>query len=187
MARRPDPEEDDDIEETPSSSSPSLLKQILHYAMLGFAPLVAVVALAIAVVAVTGNRVLQAQLDTADAKIKKLGTELTASQRALRKIWGVMQHETAAQEAEQKKQDELTAKVIQNLTPLQTKLKIHPTLEEQLRQAASASAVPPTGTNAASAPVAATPAPAPAPKKVEKPHSPEVKAMLNAIKKFNEQ
>jgi hypothetical protein len=88
-----------------------------------------------------------------------------------------------------KKQDEQAVKIIQNITPLQVKLKILPTLEEQLRQAAAASAVVPTAasavaaTSVASAVVAASAVAAPAVKQ----HLPQVKVMKEAIEKYNKE
>lgn len=193
MARRPEPEEaapppsrkrraEEEDEESAQPEAPhSRLKPILHYAMLGFAPFVSVLALILAALALGKVHTMQALLDTTNASLNQANAALSISQLQLKKLESAEVPEKAAHEAAEKKQDELTAKIIQNLTPLQTKLKIHPTLEEQLNPPASA--VP-------AAPVAAAPAPAaqkPEPKKPEPKQSPQVKSMLDAIHKFNEQ
>jgi hypothetical protein len=202
MARRPEPAEaapppsrkrraeEEDEESAQSEEAPhSRLKPILHYAMLGFAPFVAVLALILAALALGKVHTMQALLDTTNASLNQANAALSISQLQLKKLESAEVPEKAAYEAAEKKQDELTAKIIQNLTPLQTKLKIHPTLEEQLNPPASAVPAAPV---AAAAPVPAAQKPEPKkpepkPKKPEPKQSPQVKSMLDAIHKFNEQ
>lgn len=199
MARRPEPEEaapppsrkrraeEEDEESAQSEEAPhSRLKPILHYAMLGFAPFVAVLALVVAALALGKVHTMQALLDTTNASLNQANAALSISQLQLKKLEAAEVPEKAAHEAAEKKQDELTAKIIQNLTPLQTKLKIHPTLEEQLNPPASAVPAAPAAA-AAAAPAPAAQKPEPKPKKPEPKQNPKVKSMLDAIKKFNEQ
>lgn len=188
MARHPEPEEksaaphskrlseaQEEAEEGAPSHSHPLLKQVAHYAGLSIGPLLAILALAFALIAINRVGPVQTKLDEAEARIKKLGAELASTQLELKKAKDAVQQEKTARDEENKKQDELASKIIENVVPLQKKLKISPTLEEQLRQSESASAVQPTASNAT------------APQKTEKQHSPQVKAMLEEIKKFNEQ
>jgi chromosome segregation ATPase len=168
MAKQAESEE----QEAAPSTSHSALNEVVHYVALGAGPLLALIALVFAIIAISRLNPLQANIDAAEGKIKNLNSELNAAKFELKKARDTMQQEKAAREAENQKQDELSTKIIQNLTPLQKKLKISPTLEEQLQPA---SAVQPTANNAVS------------PQPTEKPHSPQVKAMLDQIKKFNEQ
>jgi hypothetical protein len=202
-------ERDRDTEEEDSTPSPTgdareKLKLAAHYAMLGFAPVVSVVALVVAVF-VPGKHPDQAQQSEVDSRVESLNANLPASRGELDNFKIAMAHERSMREEERKKQDEQDKKIIQNVTRLQVKMKISPTLEEQLREAASARAV----TSAvASAPVAASPAvvavsapvvtlpvaaavsapvAASAPPKAEKAdkkHA-QVKALKEAIEKFN--
>ncbi|TAJ78122.1 MAG: hypothetical protein EPO42_08560 [Gallionellaceae bacterium] len=155
------------------------LKLIGNYAMLAFAPVVAVVALVIAVLAVNGSQSGREQLDKANARIDSLNSGLSASRGELEKFKAAVSKENSLRNEDIAKRDERMAKIVQNITPLQTKLKISPTLEEQLRQAASAvaaaSAVP---TSAVAAPVAASTG-------ADKKPSPQVRAMKEAIEKYN--
>lgn len=144
------------------------LKLIGNYAMLVFAPVVAVVALVIAVLAVNGSQSGRAQLDKANARIDGLNSGLSASRGELEKFKAAVAKENSLRNEDIAKRDERMAKIVQNITPLQTKLKISPTLEEQLRQAASAVA----------APVAASTG-------ADKKPSPQVQAMKEAIEKYN--
>lgn len=182
-------EHHDATQAAPDSAAPAKadllrakLKLAGHYAMLGLAPLVAVIALVVAVIAMTDNQASLEQLNKATARIDSLNSSLAASRNELDKLKLAAAKESALQKEELAKHDERMLKIIQNITPLQTKLKISPTLEEQLRQAASAvvaaSSVPHAASAVASAPVAA---PASAENKI----SPRVQAMKDAIEKYN--
>lgn len=172
MATRPESDE----QAATDSAAPSALNTLLHYLQLGAGPVLGLLALVVAVIAISGTRSLQDRIGDDAEKIKKLSADLTASQIELKKMRNAMQQDNASEEEELKKQQELDAKLVQNLSRVQAKLKIAPTLEEQLQPAASASAVP-----AASA-VSATTVPA-----GSKPQSPQVKSMIEAIKQFNAQ
>ncbi len=160
----------------------SLIKQKLsivgHYLMLGLAPVLSIIALAIAIYAVTQNQSGEEQLSKSKSKIDNLNASLLATKSELDKLKAAIAQTNGLQDDVDKKQDERVNKIIQNVTPLQVKLKMFPTLEEQLRQAAMASAVAPA---AASGIPVASPVAAPA----EKQAIPQVKAMKEAIEKYN--
>lgn len=181
------------------------LKLIARYALLGLVPVVAVGALVVAVIAITDNRSGQKQLGEMAAKIEGLNTSLSATKAELEKLKASAAKEKAQQNEELLKQDERVTKIIQNITPLQVKLKIRPTLDEQLQQPAGAPApapaaavshtapataphtVAPHGAAAPATPHAsgATSAPAKTPAATDKTISPQVKAMKEAIQQYN--
>ena len=167
----------------------SKLKLIASYAMRGVAPVLAILALIIAVIAVNGNKSSQAQLSDAVAKINSMNASLTSSKGELENIRTVLAHEKSLLEEERKKQeaqDEQATKIILNVTHMQIKMKITPTLEEQLIQPASA--VAPSVTGAAVPAPAATPAaPAKAAVSTAKDKKPatQVQSIKDAIDQFN--
>jgi hypothetical protein len=129
------------------------LKRVVSVAMLGFSPVMAVLALAIAVYAIVGNQSGRAQLSKDAATIDSLNANLSATKLELEKLKAAASaasRDTALLNEKLKKQDERVARIIQNVTPMQMKLKISPTLEAQLLQPASGVAAP-------VAPVAAPP------------------------------
>jgi hypothetical protein len=180
----------EEAEEVPQTSP---LKQKLalagHYAMLGLAPAISICALFVAVYAVNQNQSGEEQLNRSQLKIDSLNLSLSATKGEVEKLKTAIAQANVLQAEANKKQDEQAVKIIQNITPLQVKLKILPTLEEQLRQAAAASAVVPTAasavaaTSVASAVVAASAVAAPAVKQ----HLPQVKVMKEAIEKYNKE
>jgi hypothetical protein len=205
MERDRDTEEEDNTP-SPAGDAREKLKLAAHYAMLGFAPVVSVVALVVAVL-VPDKHPDQARQSEVNSRVDSLNASLMASRSELDNYKVAMAHERSAREEERKKQDERDKKIIQNVTRLQVKMKISPTLEDQLREAVSARAV----TSAvASAPVAASPAiiaisapvvtsPAavaisapvaasapPKAEKADKKHA-QVKALKEAIEKFNKE
>jgi hypothetical protein len=141
------------------------------------------------------------------SRIDSLNASLTESKGELDNLKFAMTREKTIHGEERKKADERDTKIIQNVTRLQAKLKVSPTLEEQLREAASAPSVKPSVVIAASAPSVATtsavpdnkqvvgaPAPkladkkpataAPATSGSEKTHA-QAKGLKNEIEKFN--
>ncbi len=155
----------------------TLLKKAAHYAMLSLAPLIAIIALIVAVMAFSANRSSQAQLtatrsnlDAVNAALKAAKTELAAVKSLKTEI---SQHK-AQQEETRKNQEALNEKIVQGVSRMQAKLRISPTLEEQLKLNASAPA--------AALPVSSTETAPPAPGK----SSPQVQAIKEAIKKFNQ-
>jgi hypothetical protein len=209
MAREIEAEEEDTP--APKGDAGEKLKLVAHYAMLGFAPVVSVIALGVALFA-TGNHSDRAQISELNSRIEKLNASLSASREELENLKFSISREKSQRaderKDERKKEEEHDAKIVQSITRLQEKLKIVPTLEEQLRAptGARADASPVAGTAAipASAPAAAdkkqaaadvaVPAkkaeekkkPAPPPKPAEK-LSPQVKAIKDAIEQYNKQ
>jgi hypothetical protein len=129
--------EDDEASAPESGGWREKLKPAAHYALLAFAPVVSIVALIVALVA-SGNRSDQAQLVEVNARIDKLEASLQASRAEVENLKFAMSREKSLRGDERKKDEELDAKVIQNVSRLQAKLKVTPTLEEQLRTEANA-------------------------------------------------
>jgi len=119
------------------------LKLIAGYILDGFAPFVAATALIVAVFVYNENHASVARLVTANEVINTLNASLSASKAEVEKLKAVMAQEKVMQEEARKIQDERTTKIIQNVSKLQSKLKVSPTLEDQLHQAAIISIVPP--------------------------------------------
>jgi hypothetical protein len=194
MARDIDAEEE---VPAPEGDARGKLKLVVHYAMLGFAPVISIVALGVALFA-TGNHSDRAQISELNSRVEKLNASLSASREELENLKFNMTREKSQRADERKKEEEHDTKFIQSITHLQEKLKIVPTLEEQLRAPVStrAQVSPNAGTAAVpeSAPAAAVPAKkteekkkaAPAPKPAEK-LSPQVKAIKDAIEQYNKQ
>ena len=164
---------DDDRSKAENDSTSSLksdlararLGLVVHYVMRGFAPVVSVLALILAVFAVIGNQADREQLGEATTQINSLSASMSESKGELDIFKVPLAREKTMLAEERKKQGEREAIIIKNVTQLQVKMKISPTLEEQLREKTSAPAVPVAGvsapavissiTSAASAPVAA--------------------------------
>ena len=189
-----DRDNNDEEAATPAAAD-SRLKIIARYAMLAFAPVLSVVALVVAVIAVTGNQSQsdRSHLSELTTRIDGLNASLSEAKGELDNLKFAMARDKAMRGDERKKLDEHDAKIIQNVTRLQTKLKVAPTLEDQLREPASTPAATSAVTGAASAPVvAAAPvmtdnkpvAAAPALKGGEKSAS-QAKVLKDAIEKFN--
>lgn len=193
---------------TPSKSdlARARLKVIARYAMTGFAPVVSVAALIIGVIAISNT---QSQSDRTkfselESRIDSLNANLSETKNELENFKFTQSREKTMRGEEHKKLDEQDAKIIQSVTLLQTKLKVSPTLEEQLRAPASS----PASVGAASAPAVAPVSPAanktqavtseqavakkpvvattPKPKAADN-ASDQVKALREAIEKFNKQ
>ena len=149
-----------------------------HYIMLGLVPVISVISLAIGVAAFTGSRSGEEQISKSIAKIDNLNASLSASKMELEKLKVSMAQEKSTQEEERTRLTDKIEKIIHNITPLQVKLKMFPTLEDQLRIAATASSVVP-----ASAP-SVTAASAVSSTTQKKPVS-QVQVMKEAIEKYN--
>lgn len=119
------------------------LKLIASYVLDGFAPVVAVIAVIVAVMAINGNKAGHAELAQNTAKIASLSESLLAAKAEVEKLKALIAQEKLLKEEERKKRDEELAKIIQGVSKLQTKLKITPTLEEQFRQPVAALTAPP--------------------------------------------
>lgn len=168
------------------------LKVIAHYAMLGFAPAVSAIALILAVIAIVGNKSVRTELTQGAPKFENISTSLSTSKGELEKVRTAMEKQDNLQAEERKKLDVQMEKIIQNISQLQMKMKIAPTLEEQLRQPASAPAaasITPVSAVAAAAPAHPSPIAAPVlpPKPVEKKLSPQGRSIKEAIEIFNKE
>jgi hypothetical protein len=147
----------DGKEETESASGAGgvteRLKVVARYAMVGFAPLVSVLALIFAVLAYNGNLSNRAQLNETNLRIDGIGAAEPEPKGETDIFQVSLAREKAVLAEERKKQVEKDAKIISNVTQLQVKLKVSPTLEEQLRADAKA---PVAASHVVSAPVAAS-------------------------------
>jgi hypothetical protein len=183
------PSDRHEIEEVAETPKPNPWKQKLtlagHYIMLGLAPFIAICALAIAVYAITQNQSGEDQLSMSKIKIDSLNLSLSATKGELEKLKVAIAQKNGFQEEVNKKQDERVMKIIQNVTPLQVKLKISPTLEEQLRQAEATSAVAPAIASSVTAASAASSVAAASAVANAKHSLPQVKVMKEAIEKYN--
>jgi hypothetical protein len=124
-----------------------------------------------------------------------LNASLSDTKGELDNLKFAMSREKTMHGEERKKVDERDTKIIQNVSRLQTKLKVAPTLEDQLREVASAPAAAPAVISVVSAPAAVVPTAtvvvdkkpavaAPAPKATDKTPA-QAKALKDAIEKFN--
>lgn len=169
----------DEEEEDSAPSKAGLMRARLgvvgHYALLGLAPLVSVVALIFAVMAYTGNQSNRARLDEANSRIDSISAAQSEPKGEMDIFQVSLAREKVLLAEERKKQAEKDARIISNVTHLQVKLKVSPTLEEQLRDdgkvpiaasaAVSAPVVASSGVSAASAPVSGA---VPIPPRIEK-------------------
>lgn len=124
---------------TPPSKGQILRKLVLLklklagvYVLDGFAPVVAVIAVIVAVMAINGNKSGQAGLAQNTARIASLSENLLASKAEVEKLKTALAQEKLSKEDERKKQNEQMATIIQGVSKLQAKMKVSPTLEEQL-------------------------------------------------------
>ena len=210
-----DRERESEEEETAPSRADAanrMLKIFARYAMIGFAPVVSVVALIAGIVALTNHQSQAdyAKLSELTSTIEGLNASQSATRAELENLKFTLSRERAVRAEERKKLDERVATIVENVTRLQVKLKIAPTLEAQLREAASSPAavspvantapvsavVPPVETK----PVVNAPHPASTPgKPASTPPKPksqkqasgkepdQVKALKQAIEQFNKQ
>jgi hypothetical protein len=137
-----DSDADNDDTPAPKGDVQEKLKLVAHYAMLGFAPVVSIAALCIALFA-TGNHADRTQSSDLNSRLDDLNASFMASRTELDNLKFATSREKSLRGDEHKKRDELDEKIIQNVTRLQTKLKISPTLEEQLRIVANSQKVAP--------------------------------------------
>jgi hypothetical protein len=160
-----DSDTDNDDTPAPQGDVQEKLKLVAHYAKLGFAPVVSIAALCVALFA-TGNHADRTQPSDLNSRLDGLDASLMASRAELDNLKFTTSREKSLRGDEHKKLDELDEKIIQDVTRLQIKLKISPTLEEQLRIAANSQKVAPPVAVAIPAQVAAS-----APEVTEKTHA----------------
>jgi hypothetical protein len=150
---------DEEDDNPPPSKADLLLAQlkIVGRYVLYAAPVIAIAALAVAMVAIKNNssQADRAKLQELTAKVDLLNASLSDAKGELDTLKFAMGREKAAQADERKKVDARNEMIVQGVTRLQLKLKVSPTLETQLQQAASAPAIAPSAANTAPAPVVA--------------------------------
>ena len=166
------------------------LMLVAGYMMDGFAPVVAVTALIVAVIAFNGNKSGQTLVGQFASRMDSVNANLTATKGELESLKAALIKDNAMQDEERKKLDERLSKIIQAISQLQVKAKVSPTLEEQLNQAvAKVAPTPPSATSIVPAVTTIVPA-VPSAKTVVK-TSPEKKTgepatvLKEAIEKFN--
>ena len=203
--------EEDDAPPSRAELARVKLKIIARYALIGFAPAMSVAALIVAALALSNTQPQtdRTKSDDLTSRIDSLNKNLSDTRNELESLKFALSREKATRGEERRKLDEQDEKIIQNVTRLQAKLKVAPTLEEQLRPPASAPAAVPAPVGAASAPAvvpvspatntiqAAPSAQAPAGKPAAASAKPkakttdntaeQVKALREAIEKFNKQ
>jgi hypothetical protein len=139
-----------------------------HYLLLALAPTIALVALIFAVLAYTGSQSNRARLNEINTRIDNIKS-IQSEPKGETDIFQVsLAREKALLAEERKKQIEKDAKIISNVTQLQVKLKVSPTLDEQLIDDAKAPVVAASVNTAPVTVAPATPAAAPVPVPEEK-------------------
>ena len=128
--------EEEDTASLKSDLVRARLGLVIHYAFLGFVPVVSVVALIVAVIALTGNQSNKAQLGEIAAQVKSMSDNVSETKTDIDIFKVPLAHEKAMLGEERKKQSEREMKIVKDVTQLQIKLKVSPTLEEQLREPA---------------------------------------------------
>jgi hypothetical protein len=176
--------EDDDAAPSKAGLARERLGLVAHYVMLGFAPVVSVLALVFAVMAYIGTQSNHVQLGTVNSRIDGISAAQAEPKGEMDIFEVSLAHEKALLAEERKKHAEHEAKIVKDVTQLQVKMKVSPTLEEQLREGASAPAVAPP---VAVAPVivssvaTASPAPAAAPVPVKADTKPPIKPAAKPV------
>jgi len=164
------------------------LKRYGGYILDGFAPFVAVAALVVAVIAVNSNKSSQAQLGLLSqyaARLDSMNASLLASKDELEKLKATIAQEKTLQEAIHQKQDERVTQIIPSVSRLQIKMKISPTLEQQMHQASVAVAPADASATTAAVNTAAEPAKAAAVASAEKKPGDRMQVLKESIEKFN--
>ena len=163
------------------------LKLVGVYILDGFAPVVAVVAVIVAVMAINGNKSGQVELAQSTARIASLSENLLASKAEVEKLKTALAQEKLSKEDERKKQNEQMAKIIQGVSNLQAKMKVSPTLEEQLQQPVAPLVLSPAVATVAavSAKSATVPATAAVTTGANKKSGDQGKVLKEAVDKFN--
>lgn len=179
---------------TPPSKGQILRKLVLLklklagvYVLDGFAPVVAVIAVIVAVMAINGNKSGQAGLAQNTARIASLSENLLASKAEVEKLKTALAQEKLSKEDERKKQNEQMATIIQGVSKLQAKMKVSPTLEEQLHQPVAALVLTPPVATVAAVPAksATVPATAAVITGANKKPGDQGQVLKEAIDKFN--
>lgn len=154
------------------------LKGVTHYLRLGIVPGIAVLGVGLGFWALLQNSANKHRIESDAAVIEELRTTLAMSRKEFEKLKTAVQKEKAAHNEKLKKYEERIVKIIENLTPIQVKLRISPTLEQQLNPPAAVSIVSPVVEPPKVAPLPEKPQPA----KAEPVKSHAVKTQLEPVK-----
>jgi hypothetical protein len=134
----------EDEDGSSSTSKPNLLhsrlKTLVSYIKSGFAPAVSVLALIFSLFALNAYHANQQQLSEAALRIDTLSSSLAESKTDVDFFKAPIAREKAIRSEERRKQVERETKIIKSVTQLQARMKISPSLEEQLRELEVASA-----------------------------------------------
>ncbi|MBI3903587.1 MAG: hypothetical protein HY306_11725 [Nitrosomonadales bacterium] len=116
----------------PPPAPPSKLKRIAHYALLGFAPAMSILALLVAVTAFNHSQSSQEQFSKIASQSESLNATLATYKSELERLNVAMAQLKDSQQDERRKREMQVAEIIQSVTRMQTKMKIFPTLEDVL-------------------------------------------------------
>ena len=161
--------EETDSDAPDSAASPFT---VMHYLLMGAGAFLGIVALMFAVIMMIRIPAMQTRVADAAAKVHKLEADLTSSRIEMKKLKDALKQEHTARMQAAQRHAAMSAQIVSDVSQIQTRLKIHPTLEQKISLSGSASAVPGTAPMAGSTANGKQPAD-------------QAKAMLNAIKKFN--
>ncbi|MDZ4201385.1 MAG: hypothetical protein U1C96_04465 [Gallionella sp.] len=176
----------------PAASGGGMLEKIGSIAMMAIAPLLAMLAIAIALIAVSENRSGQEQMGKLRTQIKELSAAMSESKDELDLLKATTARDKSAWRDEQDTAKAREAEIIRHVTAAETKLKISPTLEQQLQAASAPAATDGQAAIDVPAPESAPPAEAAKPAAKEpagKPaakRSPQAQSIKDAIDKYNQ-
>lgn len=154
MDRNRDREEDEKPAQV--AGGDSKLKKLAHILMPGLAPALAVAALLLALVAMIQNRADPVLVGQQAARIESMNASLSTARSDVESLKLILARDRSLRTEERKRFEERQLIVVQNISSLQSRLKVAPTLSEQLKKLETAPAVP-HADNAASAPPLAAP------------------------------
>jgi hypothetical protein len=113
------------------------LKSLANYALV-VSLVLAIAALVVAVNTVNDNQSSQMQLGLTTSKLESMSATLLAYKGELENLKLAEEQRKYSQDEERRQHEEIESEVIRNVTNLQLKLRIYPTLEEQLSKYSSA-------------------------------------------------
>ncbi len=129
--------EANDVQAPPSGQMRAKLKLVAHYMALAFAPAVSIAALVLAVAALNRHPD-QAQAGESAARLDHLSADLAEAKAQLETLQVALAREKSMREEERKEAGVRDSKVVEAVSALQNRMKISPSLQEQLRANASA-------------------------------------------------
>lgn len=154
-----DNDREEENEAAPAEGVPlrARLKVVAHYALLA-SPLLALLGIILAVTALVLGRSAPQVPDDSAARIASLSASLNETKNELESLKFILTRERAQHAEERRETEERDGMIVQHVTRLQTKQKISPTLEEQLKAGQVHAPRPAASAPAPAAPVAAIPA-----------------------------